>query len=110
MTWQARLADIMAHIRAGRTEQTWRYPIRHGSMRVGVYAPVGEDAQTPHDQDEVYIVQSGRGVFQRGGERAPFQAGDVLFVPARMEHRFEGFTPDFVTWVVFYGPKEGEAA
>jgi hypothetical protein len=33
----------------------------------------------------------------------------VLFVPAGIEHRFIKFTEDFVTWVVFYGPKGGEA-
>jgi len=32
----------------------------------------------------------------------------VLFVPAGVEHRFTRFTPDFVTWVIFYGPKGGE--
>lgn len=109
MTWHAQLADIMAHIRAGRTDQTWRYPVRNGTMRVGVYAPVGKDAQTPHDQDEVYIIQSGSGVFQRGPERVPFKAGDVIFVPAHLDHRFEDFSADFVTWVVFYGPKDGES-
>jgi hypothetical protein len=25
-----------------------------------------------------------------------------------MEHRFEDFTEDFATWVVFYGPEGGE--
>jgi hypothetical protein len=29
-------------------------------------------------------------------------------VPARVAHRFEEFTPDFATWVVFWGPPGGE--
>jgi hypothetical protein len=33
----------------------------------------------------------------------------VLFVPAGHEHRFEDFTPDFATWVIFYGPDGGES-
>lgn len=29
---------------------------------------------------------------------------------AGAEHRFVEFTPDFATWVVFWGPPGGEAA
>ena len=31
-----------------------------------------------------------------------------LFVPAGAPHHFEDFSQDFVTWVVFYDPPEGE--
>jgi len=34
--------------------------------------------------------------------------GDVIFAPAGIEHRFENFSDDFVTWVIFYGPVGGE--
>lgn len=81
---------------------------RHGSLELRYYAPRGADPQTPHDRDELYLVASGSGTFVRDGERVPFAAGDVLFVPARAEHRFEGFTDDFATWVMFYGPLGGE--
>jgi len=37
-----------------------------------------------------------------------FGAGDALFVAAHETHRFEDFTPDFGTWVMFYGPVGGE--
>lgn len=79
-----------------------------GSLSVELYAPRGEDLQTPHDQDELYIVAAGSGEFLNGAERHPFQAGDVLFVAAGVEHRFLNFTDDFQTWVVFYGPEGGE--
>lgn len=82
---------------------------RHGTLDLKVYAPRGEDPQLPHDLDEVYIVVSGSGWFVNGDERHRFGPGDVMFVPARQEHRFEAFTDDFVTWVVFYGPEGGEA-
>jgi mannose-6-phosphate isomerase-like protein (cupin superfamily) len=80
-----------------------------GSMVLKLYAPVGYDPQTPHEQDELYVVQRGSGVFRRGAERVPFGPGDVLFVEAGVDHRFEEFDPDFATWVVFWGPKGGEA-
>jgi mannose-6-phosphate isomerase-like protein (cupin superfamily) len=82
--------------------------LAHGTMSVEVYAPKGVDPQTPHDQDELYIIVSGNGEFVLRGERMQFAAGDVLFVPAGDEHRFENFTDDIVTWVVFYGAKGGE--
>lgn len=66
------------------------------------YAPQGIDAQTPHLEDELYIVASGRGIFQNGGQTVPFSSGDVLFVPAGQEHRFTEFSNDFATWVVFF--------
>lgn len=82
----------------------------HGSMTVRFYAPDKIDRQTPHDQDEIYVVASGSGWFVNGDQRARFEAGHVLFVAAGIDHRFEGFTDDFATWVVFYGPDGGEAA
>ena len=76
---------------------------KHG--RLLLFAPEGEDRQTPHTQDEFYIVVSGSGNFRRGDEVVPFVAGDVLFVPAGVFHHFENFTDDFQTWVIFFGPR-----
>jgi len=77
-------------------------------MVVKYYAPRGTDEQTPHTRDEVYVVARGSGTFVNGDRRHPFRAGDVLFVPAGVDHRFEDFTDDFGTWVIFYGPEGGE--
>ncbi len=82
--------------------------LERGTMSVELYAPEQVDHQTPHDQDELYIVASGEGWFVNGNQRHRFGPGDVLFVPAGREHRFEEFTSDFATWVVFYGVKGGE--
>jgi mannose-6-phosphate isomerase-like protein (cupin superfamily) len=83
--------------------------LRHGSLEVRYYAPRDNaDPQTPHERDEVYFVASGSGFFVRGGERVAIGPNDMLFVPARMEHRFEDFSRDFAAWVVFYGPRGGE--
>jgi mannose-6-phosphate isomerase-like protein (cupin superfamily) len=81
---------------------------RHGTLSIELYAPRGQDPQTPHSRDEVYVVAQGRGTFHNGPDRHPFAAGDVLFVPAWVEHRFEDFTEDLIVWVVFYGPEGGE--
>jgi mannose-6-phosphate isomerase-like protein (cupin superfamily) len=76
-------------------------------MEVEIYAPCGTDPQTRHTRDEVYVVVSGNGTFVNGQDRHPFGPGDILFVPAGVEHRFEDFTDDLVVWVVFYGPEGG---
>ena len=80
----------------------------HGTLVLEIYQPVGADLQTPHDRDEVYIVINGTGEFKSGDTVSTFQQGDFLFVSAGMEHRFLSFSEDFLTWVIFYGPKGGE--
>lgn len=80
----------------------------HGTLSVGMYAPRGVDTQTPHRRDEVYVIVRGEGAFVNGPDRRRFGPGDLLFVPAGVEHRFEDFTDDLAVWVVFYGPDGGE--
>ena len=76
------------------------------STRLLLFAPRGEDTQTPHTQDEFYVVVSGHGQFRRGDELVDFATGDVLFVPANVVHRFESFSDDLSTWVIFFGPRK----
>lgn len=82
--------------------------MQHGTLEVGLYAPKVSDPQTPHTRDEIYVVMRGSGWFRNGSERIAFGPGDVLFVPAHREHRFEQFTDDLALWVFFYGPEGGE--
>lgn len=82
--------------------------LSHGTMQVKLFAPRSTDRQTPHVQDEVYLVIAGSGTFVVDGHRHAFAPGTALFVRAGVVHRFEDFTPDFVTWVVFWGPEGGE--
>jgi mannose-6-phosphate isomerase-like protein (cupin superfamily) len=99
------LAEAEAALDASRN---FFYPLRHGTMRVGVYAPSGLDDQTPHEQDELYIVRRGSADFVKNGERSAVQADDLIFVEAGATHRFEALSQDFLTWVVFWGPHGGE--
>jgi mannose-6-phosphate isomerase-like protein (cupin superfamily) len=82
--------------------------MKHGSMTIEYFAPQEIDTQTPHRQDEIYVIIKGHASFFRNGERTFCKKGDVLFVPAGMEHYFESFSDDFATWVIFYGPEGGE--
>lgn len=82
--------------------------MKHGSMIVEFFKPEKVDTQTLHIQDEIYVILKGDSTFFRDGERINCKSRDILFVPAGMEHRFENFSEDFETWVIFYGPDGGE--
>ena len=90
------------------TDKKFTVLMQHGTMSVEYFSPDKVDNQQPHKQDELYVIDSGSGIFFRNGERIQFNKSDVLFVPAGMEHRFENFTEDFATWVIFYGKEGGE--
>ena len=107
------LDELLAKI-PGAPNEKWpdgdRYAVgfEHGSMTLGFYAPVGADPQYPHERDEIYIVHTGESKFVVDGETTSLSAGDAIFVPAGAVHRFEDFSEDFATWVVFWGPSGGE--
>jgi len=92
----------------GPAGERFTITFERGGLSLELYAPRGHDPQKPHTRDEVYVVVSGRGHFHNGPSRAPFGPGDVLFVPAGVEHRFEEFSDDLAVWVIFYGPEGGE--
>ena len=79
---------------------------KNGTMSIELFRPDKIDTQQPHEQDEVYVIASGEGEFILEGQKTNFEQGDVIFVPARKEHRFVNFSEDFTTWVFFYGPKK----
>jgi mannose-6-phosphate isomerase-like protein (cupin superfamily) len=111
LEFHKRLIDGLTQLDAG-----WRneagFPsipmLSRGSLRAKIYAPRGHDPQTPHTQDEVYIVVRGHGEFICGEHRSRFLTGDLLFVPAGINHRFESFSDELSVWVIFYGPEGGE--
>lgn len=106
---QASIADALEAVARVREGMPSAFVFEHGSLQVKMYRPAGQDAQKPHTRDEIYLIARGSGWFINGAERHPFQSGDMLFVPAGTEHRFEQFTDDFCTWVMFYGAEGGEA-
>jgi len=82
--------------------------LQRGTLDVKLSFPERPNRQTPHEQDEVYVIIRGRGVLFHDGSRDPFEPGDLLFVAAGVEHRFEDASEDFAVWRMFYGPQGGE--
>jgi mannose-6-phosphate isomerase-like protein (cupin superfamily) len=105
--WARSLHEALAHLEREGADPAV-YLLRHGSMRVGAYAPQGVDDQTPHSQDELYIVVRGEARFRKEETVREVRAGDVMFVEAGAPHRFEAMSRGFLTWVVFWGPPGGE--
>jgi mannose-6-phosphate isomerase-like protein (cupin superfamily) len=106
--WLYSLQDVKALLPEDPTLVRLHYALRHGSMRFGLYAPKGVDAQGPHKQDELYVIVSGIGTFIKNSERRACKEHDVIFVEAGADHRFIDFSNDFSTWVIFWGPEGGE--
>jgi len=83
--------------------------LRAPTMSVGVYllARGATDHQRPHAEDEVYFVIRGRSRFLHGRSDRGVEAGDVLFVPAREEHRFHAIEEELLLLVVFAPAESG---
>jgi mannose-6-phosphate isomerase-like protein (cupin superfamily) len=101
------IADAVKQLQK-ETDKKFTVLLKHGSMQIEYFAPHKIDTQTPHAQDEIYVITSGTSSFYRGGEAISCKTGDVIFVPSGMGHRFVNFSDDFATWVIFYGPQGGE--
>ena len=77
------------------------------AMSAGVYElGVGEaDEQQPHTEDELYYIVSGRATLLVGEVNMPVEAGSMVYVPARVAHRFHTIT-EALTILVFFAPAE----
>ena len=69
----------------------------------------GTDPQSPHTEDELYVVMSGRATVTVGDEERAVQVGSLIFVAAHVPHRFHDITERLVL-VVAFGPAEGSRA
>ena len=75
------------------------------SMGVYVLPAGGVDGQSPHTEDEVYYVVSGRAAVTVAGEDRAVQAGSVIYVAKNVEHRFHAIESE-LTLLVFFAPAE----
>ena len=100
------LADIELRRRAHGT--FYHEFLRQPSMSLGLYVlPAGgTDPQQPHTEDEAYLVLRGRARIRVGSEDRAVEPGSVVFVPARLEHRFHDITEELSVAVIF-APAEG---
>lgn len=76
-------------------------------LSMGLYVlPVnGVDLQSPHTEDEVYYVVSGKGKIKVADEDRDVQAGSIVYVAKNVEHKFHSIEEE-LTILVFFAPAE----
>jgi mannose-6-phosphate isomerase-like protein (cupin superfamily) len=76
-------------------------------LSLGIYAlPAGgTDPQSPHTEDEVYYVVSGRAKILVAEESRDVQAGSIVYVAKNVAHRFHSIEEE-LTLLVFFAPAE----
>jgi mannose-6-phosphate isomerase-like protein (cupin superfamily) len=90
----------------------YREFLRVPALSAAMYILAGgqPDTQTPHDQDEVYVVTRGTGRIQVGDELAEVGPGSVIYVATDVEHRFRDYTDDLEILVLFAPAYTGRRA
>ena len=76
-------------------------------LSMGLYVlPAGSmDPQSPHTEDEVYYVVSGRAKVLVADENRDVQAGSIVYVAKNIAHRFHSIEEN-LTLLVFFAPAE----
>ena len=75
--------------------------LRRSDLSLGTYClrAGAADRQSPHAEDEVYMVTAGRGRYLGRANAVDVAPGTVLFVPAHEPHRFHDITADLALLV-----------
>jgi len=92
-----------------KSGKPYREFLRVPSLSCGVYtlAAGARDLQAPHDEDEVYLVISGRGRVRIEGEEREVSRGTLLYVRATSEHSFFEVEEEITLLVFFASGGEG---
>ncbi len=75
------------------------------SMGLYVLPAGGADPQSPHTEDEVYYVVSGKAKILVAEENRDVHAGSIIYVAKNVEHRFHSIEEE-LTVLVLFAPAE----
>jgi len=75
------------------------------SMGLYILPAGGTDPQSPHTEDEVYYIVSGRAKIQVANEDRDVGAGSIVYVAKNVEHRFHSIEEELRV-IVFFAPAE----
>jgi len=92
-----------------RTGELYLEFLRRDSLSCGLYVlePGADDPQTPHQEDEVYVVLAGRARLTVAGRDQPVGPGRVVFVARTVPHRFADVTERLSVLVLFAPAESG---
>lgn len=99
------LQELRAHhVSGGRL---YKEVLRVEALSAGIYRLDRDtaDPQTPHREDELYVVLAGKGSVEIGGKRDEISPGALIYVPSEVEHRFVDVVEDLELLVVFAPPE-----
>jgi len=99
------LADLLSE--HGQSSNRYHEFLHIPSMSVGLYRLLtgATDPQSPHTEDELYYVLSGKALINVSGEDRPVKAGSLIFVGANVPHKFHSIEEDLDV-LVFFAPAE----
>jgi mannose-6-phosphate isomerase-like protein (cupin superfamily) len=101
-TWQTfDLKEIRQSLEQGKV--SYKEFLRVPSLSCGLYhLPAGaQDMQSPHDEDEVYLVLAGRAQMKTNDELIDVTPGTVLYIKATETHSFFEIAEDMTLMVFF---------
>jgi mannose-6-phosphate isomerase-like protein (cupin superfamily) len=75
------------------------------SMGIYVLPAGGTDPQSPHSENEVYYVVSGKAKITVADESRAVQAGSIVYVEKNVAHHFHSIEEE-LTVLVFFAPAE----
>lgn len=81
--------------------------LKVSELSLGLYVlPAGgTDPQSPHTEDEVYYVVSGKAQITVADESRDVQAGSIIYVEKNVAHHFHSMEEE-LTVLVFFAPAE----
>jgi mannose-6-phosphate isomerase-like protein (cupin superfamily) len=81
--------------------------LRRDALSCGLYVleAGADDPQSPHAEDEVYLVLSGRARLRVDGRDQPVGPGSVVFVARNVPHRFADVS-ERLSVLVLFAPAE----
>jgi mannose-6-phosphate isomerase-like protein (cupin superfamily) len=90
----------------GTGANDWVVHLNSADLSLGTYSiPAGgEDDQSPHTEDEIYVVQAGRATLVTTSGIVDVAPGSVVYVPAGEAHKFTEISEDLAMVVVFAPP------
>lgn len=99
MSEVVKFAELLQRLGDKRYHEFLRVP----AMSAGIYvlSAGATDKQSPHQEDEIYYVVSGKAKMRLGREERSVSQGDVIFVEKALEHRFFDIAEELVLLVIF---------
>jgi mannose-6-phosphate isomerase-like protein (cupin superfamily) len=100
------LADLETRRAAGG--RAYLEFLRVPALSIGLYTldAGAVDGQSPHTEDEIYVVMAGRARITVGDEVRDVKPGSTIYVAATIPHRFHNIAERLEILVVFAPPED----